>query len=296
MTERPEHDLTNPRADRVRMVARLTGRSVRSKTRKFRIEGPQGVREALRAHAANEGTIQELYYTPEAFEKHSDLAELIRDLDLKQVFVRSATPEVIAAMSDAQTPQGFVCVCHLVNREQPITVTNDYAVLLCGVQDPGNVGTIIRVADASATGAVILGVGSADVHNPKVVRSTVGSLFHLPIYQGQKSLEVIQEFKSRGWQILAADGYGEINLAVLETAVISRELDLGYKSNGDIDLTRPTLWLLGNEAQGLHEEELAAADGRVAVPLYGQAESLNVATAATLCLYASARAHNRPEE
>ena len=289
--ERPQYEMTNPRADRVKNVSRLSGRSARLKSHTFRVEGPQGVREALKSHATlGPGRIQELYYDPEILERHPDIAEQISELDDK-VFLRSASKEVIAAMSDAQTPQGILSVCELVTRVGEVQTNGDYAALLCGVQDPGNVGTIIRVADASGAGALIASSGSADIHNPKVVRSTVGSLFHLPLYQGQVSTNVIASFRSAGWQVLAADGYGDFNLDELQEESAGRRLGL-RKSVGGIDLNKPTLWLFGNEAQGLTEEELQLADARVAVPMYGHAESLNVATAATLCLYASARAHH----
>ena len=290
--ERPVHEMTNARADRVKNVARLTGRSARLKTGTFRVEGPQGVREALADPKAKYGTLRELYYQPETLERHPDIADLISGLDQSQVFVRSTSAEVIAAMCDVQTPQGLVAVCTLVgNTEQP-QPRGHYAALLCGVQDPGNAGTIIRVADAAGAGAVVFSQSSVDLHNPKVVRSTAGSLFHLPLYQGQAIEATVGTFRDAGWQILAADGYGATNLDELQNKLLANQADDGPGP----DLRRDTLWLFGNEAQGLSEAELALSDARVAVPLYGKAESLNVATAATLCIYASARVHRFTNE
>ncbi|MFC0581317.1 TrmH family RNA methyltransferase [Micrococcoides hystricis] len=295
--ERPTVEMTNPRADRVKSVARLSGRSARLKTGKFRVEGPQAVREALRSGLEgkhNVGAVQELYYQPETLQRHPDIAELVDNLDPADVFVRSCTAEVIAAMSDAQTPQGLVAVCTLVGRTEDNEPTGRYVALLCGLQDPGNVGTIIRAADAAGATATILSSGSVDVHNPKVVRSTVGSLFHLPIYQNQDVSAVVQAYRSAGWQIFAADGYGDVDLDQLQNEALQN--GSRQPASQEPDLRKNTIWLFGNEAKGLSEAELELADARVAVPLYGQAESLNVATAATLCLYASARAHRSKAE
>lgn len=134
-------------------------------------------------------------------------------------------------------------------------------------------GTIIRAADAAGADAVLLTSGSVDPFNPKAVRSTAGSLFHLPVFTAVDLSSALDSLRGLGHQVLAADGYGEANL-----------VDLGSA------LARSTTWLFGNEAQGLSPEERDLADARVAVPLYGHAESLNVATAATVCLYASAMA------
>lgn len=287
--ERPTFEMTNSRADRVKSVARLTGRSARLKTGLFRVEGPQGVREALGHARSGIGAVKELYFHPDTLNRHPEIAELVAGLDQTEVFVRSASPEVIAAMCDAQTPQGLVAVCTLVGQQLEPQPEGNYAALLCGVQDPGNAGTIIRVADASGAAGVVLSQRSVDLHNPKVVRSTAGSLFHLPLYQGQSVDSTVEIFRAAGWQILAADGYGATNLDALQNQLLGEATAAGP---GRPDLRRKTLWLFGNEAQGLSTEELALCDARVAVPLYGLAESLNVATAATLCLYASARAHH----
>ncbi len=288
--ERPTFEMTNARADRVRNVARLTGRSSRLKTGLFRVEGPQGVREALANADTNPDLVKELYYHPDILSRHPDIAERIAALDESKVFLRSASPEVIAAMCDAQTPQGLVAVCTLVGRQAEIEPEGNYAALLCGIQDPGNAGTIIRVADAAGASAVVLAQGSVDLHNPKVVRSTAGSIFHLPLYQGQSVEVAVETFREAGWQILAADGYGATSLDELHNQLSAAD---GENEEG-LSLRKKTLWLFGNEAKGLSEQELALCDARVAVPLYGQAESLNVATAATLCIYASARAHHLP--
>jgi TrmH family RNA methyltransferase len=148
-------------------------------------------------------------------------------------------------------------------------------VVLVEARDPGNVGTIIRVADAAGADAVVLTAGSVDPHNGKSVRASVGSLFHLPVLTGLRIEGTAAALAGAGLQVLAADAAG-VDLDDLDEA-------LGH----------PTAWLFGNEAYGLPPGLVSAADQVVAVPIHGKAESLNLATAAAVCLYASARRQRR---
>ena len=141
--------------------------------------------------------------------------------------------------------------------------------ILTNVRDPGNAGTVIRGADAAGADAVLLSDSSVDIYNPKVVRSTVGSLFHLPIVTGVPIPELLERVRGSGLALLAADGAGRSVL-------------------GETDLARPHAWVMGNEAWGLGSDVLQACDDVVRVPIYGKAESLNLAMAATVFLYASA--------
>ena len=145
--------------------------------------------------------------------------------------------------------------------------------VLTQAQDPGNAGTIIRAADAAGADAVVLVRGSVDPTAPKVVRSTAGSLFHLPVVTGVALDDAVTALHNAGLTVLAADGRGDFDLFEAESL-----------------LEAPSAWLLGNEAHGLPSEALSRADAVVSIPIYGKAESLNVAAAATVCLYASARA------
>lgn len=153
--------------------------------------------------------------------------------------------------------------------------------MLAHVRDPGNAGTVLRVADAAGADAVLLSTESVDVHNPKVVRSTAGSLFHLPVVEEVALADAVNVLRGAGVTVLAADGRGDLDLDDLQDTV----------GSGVPDLAASTAWLFGNEAWGLADEDLALADAVVRVPLHGRAESLNLATAAAVCLYASARAH-----
>lgn len=266
--------LTSPRAERVLAARRLAGRPARARSGLFLVEGPQAVREAAAA-----GAVRELFVVPEAAERH---AAVVRAAAVGGAVVRSCTAQVLAQLSDTVTPQGIVAVCALVTRDLDAVLAGppSLVAVLCRVQDPGNAGTVVRAADAAGAGAVVLTQGSVDVHNPKCVRATAGSLFHLPIAAGVPIGPVVAQARAAGLGVLAADGAGPVDLDDLADAA----------ARGAGALVRPHVWLFGNEANGLAEEEKALADSVVRVPVHGRAESLNLATAATVCLYASARA------
>jgi len=287
--------MSNPRAERVKAVARLANRKGREATGEFLVEGPQAVREALKAHLQDDNLLQAVYVVGGFLESHDEFAEL---LEQAQVPTRIVTGEVLHAMADTQTPQGILAVAAIAQPQlsEVLSSKPKLIAVLCRVQDPGNAGTVLRAADAAGADAVILTKGSVDIYNPKAVRSTVGSLFHLPVLNNIEFDHLIEAAKTTGSQVLAADGYGALNLDSLQDAAVLRVHHSGAKEDQGLEgqpvLEAPTLWLFGNEGQGLDEHEKQAADHAVAVPLYGVAESLNVGTAATVCLYASARAQH----
>lgn len=204
------------------------------------------------------------------------------------LYLHVGTPEVLEAMSpDAQ---GVLAVVRgeaptladaLAARDPERAGRPLLVAVLAAVRDPGNAGTVIRAADAAGADLVVLAGESVDVHNPKVVRSTAGSLFHLPVVAGIPLDAALAELRAAGCLVLAADGAGALDLDDLLD-------DAG--SGTAPDLAGPTVWVFGNEAWGLPEEHRALADAVVRVPIRGRAESLNLATAATVCLYASSRA------
>lgn len=260
--------LENPRSPRVRAVAKLTKRSARVETGLFLLEGPQAVREVLAYHP---DSIEELFATPTAWEKHADLRAAAADRDVEAEFV---SEQVLAGMADTVTPQGVIAVV----RQTPTSVRDIFEssprlIAICEqVRDPGNLGTIIRAADAAGADAVVLTGRTVDPYNPKVVRSTTGSLFHLPISVGGDLADVIGRARGAGLSVLAADVKGDDLLAA--------------RAEGALD--GPTAWLFGNEARGLDDDALALADRALKLPIFGKAESLNLATAASVCLYESA--------
>ena len=290
-TGRPQDfPLSNPRADRVRDVAKLAGRPARLKRGQFLAEGPQAVREALKLHqerlaAGAPGVVTEVFASEACLDRFPEFEELAEGTN-----ARLATDEVLAAMADTVNPQGIIAVCRFVDVPLPDVLDGGPRLIavLCQVRDPGNAGTVLRAADSAGADAVVLTASSVDIYNPKAVRSTAGSLFHLPVVLGVDAAGLAAACRERGIGILAADGYGQLNLDVLQDESARRRLT-GEGPESAVDLAAPTAWLFGNEAQGLSEEELALADHRVAVPVYGAAESLNLGTAATVCLYASAR-------
>jgi TrmH family RNA methyltransferase len=148
--------------------------------------------------------------------------------------------------------------------------------VLEAVNDPGNAGTVLRTADAAGADAVVLTAGSVDPHNPKCVRATAGSLWHVPVVSGVDVGAAVRRLRSDGVQILATSGAGSVDLDDL--------IDGGK-------LSAPTAWLFGPEAAGLSDDALATADHLVRIPMQGRAESLNLSAAAAVCLFASARAH-----
>jgi TrmH family RNA methyltransferase len=295
-TGRPQDfPLSNPRADRVRDVAKLAGRPARLKRGQFLAEGPQAVREALRLHQqrvadGQPGVVTEVFASESCLDRHPEFEELSQGVN-----ARLATDEVLAAMADTVNPQGIIAVCRFVDvaLQEVLDAGPRLIAVLCQVRDPGNAGTVLRAADSAGADAVILTASSVDIYNPKAVRSTAGSLFHLPVVLGADVDELAAACRARGIGVLAADGYGVLNLDTLQDENARRRLT-GEGPASEYALEQPTAWLFGSEAQGLSEEELALADHRVAVPVYGSAESLNLGTAATVCLYASARSQHLP--
>ncbi|MEV4557993.1 RNA methyltransferase [Kitasatospora sp. NPDC049285] len=272
--------LTSLRSPRVVFARRLAKRNQRSKERRFLAEGPQAVREAVAYGRlpGGEHAVVEIYLTREAAERHAEIAGAARAAGLP---VLTATEEVIADICDTVTPQGIVALCRFIDTpfEQVLQARPKLVAVLAHVRDPGNAGTVLRTADAAGADAVVLTDASVDPYNPKAVRASVGSLFHLPVATGVPIEEAVARLRAAGVRVLAADGAGERDL--------DQELDEG-------SLGSAHAWVFGNEAWGLPEETRALADEVVRVPIHGHAESLNLATAAAVCLYASARAQRSP--
>ncbi|MGH3358418.1 MAG: TrmH family RNA methyltransferase, partial [Nocardioidaceae bacterium] len=199
-------------------------------------------------------------------------SEISEDLPLSIV-----DDAAIAALSDTVTPQGIVAHCRFVDVPvDEILASGPRLIAVCAdVRDPGNAGTVVRCADAAGADAVLFGANSVDPYNPKAVRASTGSLFHVAIGIDHDLPAMIERVRAHGVRVLAADGAGPTDL---------------FTAEADGLLAGPLAWLFGNEAWGLPDETLRIADAAVAVPIYGRAESLNLATAAAVCLYSAARA------
>lgn len=247
---------------RVKAARKLTRRAARASQRRFLADGPKAVEGALSVA----GCVVEVFATVAATRQYADLAAAAPRWTL-------VDDRALASLSEAVTPAGVVAVCRfldvplstaLAGRPRLVTVCAD-------VRDPGNAGTVVRTADAVGAEAVVLAGHSVDPYNPKSVRASVGSLFHLPVALERDPALAVAAAREAGLTVLAADAGGEESLF-------------------EADLSGPTAWLFGNEAWGLPAELAALADRRVAIPIHGRAESLNLSTAAAVCLYASARA------
>jgi TrmH family RNA methyltransferase len=272
---------THPGAHSPRLKAarRLNKRAFRQRERAFLAEGPQAVAEAFHCGAR----VTDLFVTVPARTRHHDLVAAIAAAGIP---VHVVSGEVMDELAQTVTPQGLLAVCGFVDvplaevatraglnlaapRAEPALVA-----LLANVRDPGNAGTVLRTADAAGAHAVVFADASVDPYNGKCVRASAGSLFHLPVVAGARLEDAVVTLREAGLRIVAADGRA------------GRSLD---DPEVQARLARPTAWMFGNEAWGLPPELVALADEPVAVPIYGQAESLNLAAAAAVCLYASAR-------
>jgi len=250
------------RTPRVVAARKLHRRAERVATGRFLAEGAQAVREAVAA-----GVVRELFATPAAATRHPELAATAALI----------TDRAAAALSDTVTPQGLFAVCDTVDVPLGVALrgTPWLVAVLAEVSDPGNAGTVIRVADAAGAAAVVLAGNAVDPHNGKCVRASAGSLFHLPVATHPDVAATVAAARAAGLLVLAATGRGGVDL--------DDAADSGL-------LAAPTAWVFGNEAHGLDDAVADAADHTVRVPIHGAAESLNLATAAAVCLYASARA------
>jgi TrmH family RNA methyltransferase len=312
--ERPAGPVfANTHSDRVTAVRRLAGRSSAAHLGdRVVAEGPQSVREA-----ADAGAIVDLWITPEV---HVRWGAVARAVTAAGGHVHPATPEVLHAMSPSS--QGVLAIVRW-----PEPALDDVAAGLPSaalvavfeeIRDPGNAGTVIRAADAAGADAVIFTAGSIDPRATKVIRSSAGSFFHLPVVRGPALGGTLAALRSvgnpagqtgrgvragpsagtlgsAGLQILAADAAGPLTLDALGAPSGARPVSPGEFAprGGAVDSRAGTVWVFGNEARGLSAEAREAADGIVRIPVYGRAESLNVAMAATLCLYESARARRQ---
>jgi RNA methyltransferase, TrmH family len=241
-------------------------RRYRDETGRFLAEGPQAVREALAA-----GLVEELFVE----------AGRSVDFGVSGAKLTIVTPGGLAALAETVTPQGVVAVCRQRHHDDlgPLLEPRpDLVAVLAGIADPGNAGTVLRTADAAGAAAVVFPDGSVDPYNGKCVRASAGSLFHVELVRGGRAEAVVDALRAAGLTVLAADARGADDLDDLAA---------------DGRLARPTAWLFGSEAHGLPAELADRADARVRVPIHGRAESLNLAAAAAVCLYSSARAQRQ---
>lgn len=233
----------------------------RRRAARFLAEGPNLVEAALRR-----GLVSEVFATEAALDR---FGVLLADAPVQLVTERAAK-----SLSDTVTPVGLVAVCRVpeVSLDEALAAAPRLIAVPVQISEPGNAGTLIRAADAMGADAVVLAGNSVDPYNSKCLRASAGSIFSVPVISEPDEAATVARLQAAGLQVLAT--------------TIDGEADLDH-----IDLTPPTAWLFGPEAHGLPTELAAAADHRVHIPMPGHSESLNIASAASICLYQSARAH-----
>lgn len=260
------------RSGRVKDARALLMPKHRRERGQFLAEGPQAVREAVTS-----GVVAHVLVDPALAGRRAAELDAAR---ARGIPVHLVEPAALASLTTAQTPQGIVAVCHwdtrtLADLLEELGEGTGQLVLAHELADPGNAGAVIRVADAAGAVGVALTAGSVDPTNPKSVRASAGSLFHVPVVAAGSTTTALQTLRSAGWRTLATDVTHD-----------SHDLFAAEK-RGLLD--GRVAWVLGNEAHGLPTEVLAAVDDVVRIPILGRAESLNLATAAAVCLYAYAR-------
>ncbi|SFS45117.1 RNA methyltransferase, TrmH family [Paenibacillus sp. BC26] len=254
--------ITSVQNEKVKAMAALLEKKHRDRTGRFIIEGVHLVQEALLAGADVETIVIDMERGIPG-----ELRTLLGQTDCELI---EATPAVMAKCTGTDSPPPVFGVA----AKPYADVSNLYqqdslVVVLDGVRDPGNVGTIIRSADAVGAHAVVLGRGCVDLYNPKTVRSTMGSLFHLPVIEGDLS-ELLPEAKKHG-------------ISLVGTSLQASATCYSYNWSG------ATWLLMGSESQGLSGDVLGQVDTSIIIPMHGHSESLNVAMASTILLYEALR-------
>ncbi|HET9876293.1 MAG TPA: RNA methyltransferase [Mycobacterium sp.] len=251
------------RSARVVAAVKLHRHVARRRAQRFLVEGHNLVEAAARR-----GLVREIFVTESAAQRHGPF------LATPDVPVHLVTERAVKALSDTVTPAGVVAVCQLPAPELHRVLADEprLVAVAVGVGEPGNAGTVIRIADAMGADAVVLTGHSVDPYNGKCLRASAGSIFTVPVVVAPDTDVALEALRDAGLQLLATAPHGELCLDDAEPL-----------------LMQPTAWLFGPESHGLAAEVVAAADHRVRIPMWGGAESLNVAAAAAICLYQSAR-------
>ena len=252
--------ITSVRNPKVAAALRLHKRAFRERDRAFLVEGARAIAEAL----VGPGSLVTLF--------HTDLAHpLVERAGVARVETIHVSEDVMGRLTGTVTPQGLVGLSRFVDVTlDEVPAAPACVVVLHAVRDPGNAGTVLRSADAAGADAVVFSSSSVDVYNAKTVRASAGSLFHLPLVRGAETAAALGALRARNVRILAMAPAGDSDLH-------------------EQDLSDPVAFVFGNEAWGIPGDVTRLADAVVRVPIAGRAESLNLAAAATVCLFEWAR-------
>jgi RNA methyltransferase, TrmH family len=249
----------------VAAAVKLHRQIVRRREARFLAEGPNLVEAALRR-----GLVSEVFVTESASARFGSM--------LTDVQVHLVTERAAKVLSETVTPVGLVAVCSVpeVGLDDVLADAPRLVAVAVEISEPGNAGTLIRIADAMGADAVVLAGHSVDPYNGKCLRASAGSIFSIPVVAEPDAVRTVTTLGEAGLQVLATTVDGEVSL-------------------DDADLSGPIAWLFGPEAHGLPPDLAEMATHRVHIPMPGNSESLNVASAAAICLYQSARALSREQ-
>lgn len=245
-------------------AAKLHRHVGRRRAARFLAEGPNLVEAALRR-----GLVSEVFVTEDALDRFGSM--------LGDAPVHLVTERAAKSLSETVTPVGLVAVCATpeTSLDEVLAASPHLVAVAVEMSEPGNAGTLIRIADAMGADAVVFTGNSVDPYNGKCLRASTGSIFSIPVVTENDAGAAVSKLTGAGLQVLATTTDGE-------TSLESEDLEAS--------LVKPTAWLFGPEARGLPAELAESATHRVRIPMPGAAESLNVAAAAAICLYQSARA------
>ena len=255
--------LTSIQNPLVKQARKLHSSKERQKQNLLLLEGTNLIEAAFQV----DYKLDLIFHTDRWRANHQQLCRKIIDKGLK---LQPVSSEVLGAIATTVNPDGVVAVAPRRTRSEPIIAQTKLGIAIERLQDPGNLGTIIRSAVATGVDALWLSSDSVDIHNPKVLRASVGEWFRISIGTKQNLAELIWQHQQQGIQVIATTSQAE-------------------KTYWDLDLTRPSLILLGNEGAGLSPQTIAKADQEVKIPLANGVESLNVAVATSLLLYEAKR-------
>ncbi|MEJ5186160.1 MAG: RNA methyltransferase [Candidatus Geothermincolales bacterium] len=265
-------EISSPRNEKLKALRQLRKRTYRKRERKFLVEGLKGVEEALKS----ENPPHLIACTKQGLERLELLSQLV---EARRTPVYLLTEEAMLSVTTTVTPPGILAVTSFMDQSLGQLLEFEPSIILFAdrVRDPGNMGNLIRIADAAGIGGVVVGKESVDIYNPKTVRSSAGSIFHVPHCVDVSLEECAPLLKERGYSLLVADPHKGV-------------------SYWETEWPERTVLVVGNEAWGYPEEEFIPADGYVSVPIFGKAESLNVSVAAALIIYEAKRRGTRSLE
>ncbi|NLK87758.1 MAG: RNA methyltransferase [Clostridiaceae bacterium] len=262
--------LTGSQNPVIKEVRSLRNKSSRDEKGLYFIEGVRFVEEAVRENRKGSADIRYIIVS-DSFAALSDAAALTGPCERRGIRVYEVPDTLFGSISDTKNPQGILAVLGLHKVQlRDAEVTGELVVILDGIRDPGNMGTIIRTADAAGCAGVIIPDGCVELFNPKVLRATMGSVYHLPILHCGGIAEAMSFCREKGFRLYASHLEGAVSIY-------------------DADLSGNTALIIGSEAEGISSEALGLADALVRIPMGGRAESLNASVAAGVMIFEAVR-------